>query len=92
MSSIIITFQTTRRSAEGRRVHAPLESRLAGLLFLSPPSDPVAKRIAGVIARQIKEMAPRVGVGCGISLKDDSGGGAGGHITRKMAMENQSNV
>jgi len=59
----------------------------------SVPSDPVAMRVAGVIARQIKEMAPRVGVGYGISLKDDSGGGgAGGHITRKMAMENQSNV
>ena len=70
----------------------PGRVKAVGVFFLSPPSDPVAMRIAGVIARQRIGVATRVGVGCGISLKDGSGGGTGGQITRKMATENQSNV
>ena len=78
---------------ERRRTVCTYPGRVkAAGVFLSPPSDPVAKRIAGVIARQrTGDDSPRRRSD-GLSLKDCSGGGAGGQITRKMAMENQSNV
>ena len=54
----------------------PGRVKAAGV-FLSPPSDPVAKRIAGVIARQrIGDGSPRRR-SAGLSLITKSGGGAG---------------